>query len=409
MPELLITASATPNLAPKSSPTPAGNAGAARPQDKPAEAASDSQATGQTSQAAEAGHETSKESPAFATVLKKQMNKQETTEATEAAAQVAAVDPAIITTEAELSALLPFIEQLLPLLAKKSAEQAEAPADGATTLATTGIDPGTAMIAAPLITGNSKAGSETKPAVAADQNSSTHETGLIPLANDENTKPAAAAAGVAASTPNRVAAAAISADEGAIELPAGLTQKSDSDFSALVARASEQLGSAQHTPSNGTARSNAADTSLRMEAPVGHKDWSNELGNKLTWMATAQRQQADLVLNPPQLGRIEISLTVSGDQASAVFASPSASVRELLEDSLPRLREILSDAGINLGETHVSSESPNRFADPKNEHGRNASLRADLPNLPLGLDIAHAATLNNRGFTSGRGMVDIFA
>jgi flagellar hook-length control protein FliK len=123
-------------------------------------------------------------------------------------------------------------------------------------------------------------------------------------------------------------------------------------------------------------------------------------------MASSQRQQADLVLNPPQLGRVEISLTVNGDQASVTFASPNAEVRELLEGSLPRLREILSGAGINLGEAQVGSESASQFG-TQDQKSNNAAARG----VPLPAEIGTESILlaTQRGTLTGRGMVDIFA
>ena len=113
------------------------------------------------------------------------------------------------------------------------------------------------------------------------------------------------------------------------------------------------------------------------------------------------------MLNPPQLGRVEVSLTVSGDQATAVFASPNAAVRELIEDSLPRLKEILSGAGINLGEAQVGSESPSRFGNPAGENGRGQGLRED--HMPPGLATPQQVAAEHRNLRAGLGMVDIFA
>jgi flagellar hook-length control protein FliK len=203
-----------------------------------------------------------------------------------------------------------------------------------------------------------------------------------------------------------MSAAAISADDASADSALASAAKPSGDFAALVSHATEQLAANSHiSPAANPRHMAAGDAAMHMEHPVGHADWSNELGNKLNWMATAQRQQADLVLNPPQLGRVEISLTVTGDQATAVFASASAEVRELLEDSLPRLREILSGAGINLGEAEVGAESSNRFGtqDQPGDNGPGTRGRT-LPGNDMGM-----IAIPSAGMTGGRGMVDIFA
>ena len=152
---------------------------------------------------------------------------------------------------------------------------------------------------------------------------------------------------------------------------------------------------------------------LRIDTPVGQAGWHEEMGQKLTWIATSSRQQADLVLNPPNLGRVEVSLSINGDQANAVFASPNAAVRDLIESSLPRLREILADAGINLGQTHVGSESASQSSNNRNGEASRGDRTVDDGSAdPLALNDALGGSGNLGGLlrsTAGRGMVDVFA
>jgi flagellar hook-length control protein FliK len=189
-----------------------------------------------------------------------------------------------------------------------------------------------------------------------------------------------------------------------LESTTALNNKPDSDFATLLGRASNGL-SATQAPTHAASTQGVA-TSLHMERPVGHPAWNNELADKMTWMATSQRQQADLVLNPPQLGRVEISLTITGDQASAVFASPNAAVREMLENSLPRLREILAGAGINLGEAQVGTESPGQSGQDQNGNRGSSGSRNQAF---AATDSLALATPTVQWQSGTRSMVDIFA
>ncbi len=92
-------------------------------------------------------------------------------------------------------------------------------------------------------------------------------------------------------------------------------------------------------------------------SPLRSQAWPAEFSQKIVWMATQDKQSAQLTLNPSQMGPIEISLSIRNDQATAVFASGNAEVREVIEAALPRLREMLAGAGIELGQTNVSAES----------------------------------------------------
>ena len=117
----------------------------------------------------------------------------------------------------------------------------------------------------------------------------------------------------------------------------------------------------------------------RIVTPVGSQQWESSIGNSLVVMTGAGRDRAELVLTPPQLGRIEVSITMKGDEASAVFVSANPVVREALENALPRLREVLADAGITLGQTQVGSESPGQSAADR-QTGDNAPRSASADN-----------------------------
>ena len=94
-----------------------------------------------------------------------------------------------------------------------------------------------------------------------------------------------------------------------------------------------------------------------INSPVTDRAWGNEFNQKITWMATQHQQTAELHLNPPNLGPLDVVLKVSGDQATALFTSPHAAVRDAVEQALPQLRNMLADSGITLGNAMVSDHS----------------------------------------------------
>ncbi|MDX9707286.1 MAG: flagellar hook-length control protein FliK, partial [Azospira sp.] len=61
-------------------------------------------------------------------------------------------------------------------------------------------------------------------------------------------------------------------------------------------------------------------------SPLRSQAWPAEFSQKIVWMASQDKQSAQLTLNPSQMGPIEISLSIRNDQASAVFASGNAEV-----------------------------------------------------------------------------------
>lgn len=96
---------------------------------------------------------------------------------------------------------------------------------------------------------------------------------------------------------------------------------------------------------------------LRVDTPVAAAGWDQEVGNRLVVLINRGEQRAELTLTPPSMGKIDVTLTMSNEQATAHFASANPVAREALEAALPRLREMLADAGIQLGQANVSAES----------------------------------------------------
>lgn len=102
------------------------------------------------------------------------------------------------------------------------------------------------------------------------------------------------------------------------------------------------------------------------QAPT-HAGWPDAFAERVTFAVTQQLQQAELRLNPPQLGQIELRISLVQDQASVSFSSQHIAVREAIEAALPRLRESLADAGLTLVNVDVSDRSlaqDRRWAEP---------------------------------------------
>ena len=93
--------------------------------------------------------------------------------------------------------------------------------------------------------------------------------------------------------------------------------------------------------------------------PVGSPHWGQALGRQLVTLghnADGTTQSAELRLDPPELGPLRVSLTLSDGVAHASFSSPHANVRQAIESSMQQLQNALSQAGISLGQTNVSDQ-----------------------------------------------------
>ncbi|SFE99090.1 flagellar hook-length control protein FliK [Nitrosomonas sp. Nm166] len=96
---------------------------------------------------------------------------------------------------------------------------------------------------------------------------------------------------------------------------------------------------------------------VQVDLAVGQPKWNGEFAQKIVWLTTQQHQVAEVHLNPAHLGPVEVMLSIMQDQATAQFLSPHAAVREAIEEALPRLREMMAENGIQLGNVMVGSDS----------------------------------------------------
>jgi flagellar hook-length control protein FliK len=172
----------------------------------------------------------------------------------------------------------------------------------------------------------------------------------------------------------------------------------------------QQLANAAQLGNNLTASPRPGVETVRLDTPMKDQAWPAEFGQKVVWLATQDKQSAQITLNPPDLGPIELSLKVKNDQATVAFTSANSGVREAIELALPRLREMLAGVGIELGQTNVSAESFRQQADNNNGNHGNRSNRTDAgeTNAPLSGQL-RVETMPGRNIQRGNGLVDTFA
>ena len=102
----------------------------------------------------------------------------------------------------------------------------------------------------------------------------------------------------------------------------------------------------------------APRTQLTMDARVGTPMFTDELAAKATFIHERGLQSASLRLSPEHLGPMEIQITIKDDKASVWFGATHAETRAALEQSLPRLREMLGSQGLSLSDAGVFREPP---------------------------------------------------
>ncbi|MBB5885295.1 flagellar hook-length control protein FliK [Xanthomonas sp. F1] len=135
----------------------------------------------------------------------------------------------------------------------------------------------------------------------------------------------------------------------------------ESGDAAPAADPSAIAPTAAATPLHATARLADAQPFSGSPTPTPNlhgNQFDEELGARISWLADQKIGHAHIKLNPAELGPVEVRLHMTGDQVNASFSSNQADVRQALENSLPRLRDMLGQHGFQLGQADVGQQQP---------------------------------------------------
>lgn len=120
----------------------------------------------------------------------------------------------------------------------------------------------------------------------------------------------------------------------------------------------------QTQPQVADSRAPAAETTLRREPQnlphlkLASQEALAELHQKVNVMLAEKLQQAEIQLDPLGLGKMKIQIQMGADsQANVHFVVQHGQTREMLEQAMPRLRDMLAGQGIQLGQTQVQQQS----------------------------------------------------
>jgi flagellar hook-length control protein FliK len=129
--------------------------------------------------------------------------------------------------------------------------------------------------------------------------------------------------------------------------------------------------------------SSLGNTTLTIHAPVGSPAFADEVTSQVTGLAQSGVTQAQLQLNPADMGPVQVHITLQAGQASVWFGATHADTRAALEQSLPRLRELFAGAGMPLTDSGVFREPPQQQQAPSLPAASSAaSANADTVTAP---------------------------
>ena len=205
-------------------------------------------------------------------------------------------------------------------------------------------------------------------------------------------------------------------------LPAGFTQNNmgiqlaaahfnPETNDALLLNMNEQLIPAQNTTSTlsqglaavglGTVTQAAATQTQMAPLNLGQNAWETNLSSRLQMMVGQNIQTAEIRLDPPELGALDIKIKITNDVASVNITSPHAQVREALETAVPRLREMFEESGVALGDVNVQQESFAQHENAANDEDSISSTTSELSAIDVEEQVPQKQISNN--------LLDIYA
>ncbi|EKH9210848.1 flagellar hook-length control protein FliK [Vibrio parahaemolyticus] len=146
--------------------------------------------------------------------------------------------------------------------------------------------------------------------------------------------------------------AALSA--GALKATASQQDKPESQYGLagqLQAAAGQQGVTAQ--------QQTRAEAAQQAQLPLQlTKELANEqVAEKVQMMMSKNLKNLDIRLDPPELGRMQIRMTMNNDLANVHFTVTNPQARDIIEQTLPRLREMLAQQGMQLADSSVQQQS----------------------------------------------------
>ena len=137
--------------------------------------------------------------------------------------------------------------------------------------------------------------------------------------------------------------------------------------------------------------------------------FTDEVGEQVRVFVNNGLQEARLQLTPAELGRVQITINTEGDNARVVFVAETTVARDLLDQSMPRLRELLQQSGIQLAQGDVSDQTESqRRGEPVDEDAQRMAQgdsNAQADDQALRPQLANADAEDSLG---GAGRVDTY-
>lgn len=111
---------------------------------------------------------------------------------------------------------------------------------------------------------------------------------------------------------------------------------------------------------------------LMIRTEVSEPDWGNAFNHQVMWLSQQKMNTATISLNPKELGPIDLNIQVHAKEAHITINTYHQDINELLQQTMPRLRDMLQNEGLNLTQvqidTHVDAQTGSHAQERRFQH-----------------------------------------
>lgn len=140
---------------------------------------------------------------------------------------------------------------------------------------------------------------------------------------------------------------------------------------------------------------------LDIPVPLSDAQWADKFSEHIVWLGHQGIKSAIIKINPEDLGPLEISVKVVKESASVNITSHSGHVRDIVDQALPRLREMMAEQGLDLTEVtyETGTSTDSRQSDHQNNDTKNEMM----------FDVEEGTLVTSLTKSPPKGLIDYFA
>ena len=146
-------------------------------------------------------------------------------------------------------------------------------------------------------------------------------------------------------------------------------------------------------------------TSLQTRSALASSAWAGEFSQQVNFMVSKNLERAQIQIDPPELGPIQIRMHLDRDQVSLQITTAHLQVKEAIEQTLGRLQQQLESQGFSLADADVSQENQHSHQGQGGSEDDDSSVTGD-GNMPVA--DANILTLSNNSSVNSSN-IDTFA